>query len=583
MDHLNTISLTLFIGFLTLTHGGDDNSTPVIKTKSGSIVGYAEKYQGTKIYRFLGIPFAEPPVGKLRFSKPNPVKPWKNVLKATKKAKSCYQPRLSVARQFIRRELSEDCLYLNILATEDAVKRNGSKRPVMVFIHPTDFTYSSGSDYPFSSPTLVARKDVILVTMQFRMNIFGFLYSKKYPGMDGNIGLFDQKMALQWVNDNIEPFGGDSKRITLFGQESGGVSIADHIQSSEVKNLFQNAIIMSGPSFYSYQDQPNKRTSASTDIVIDRVKCSDAKDKLDCLRNVSPKDLISALPNRAFAFSPIFGDKYLPFQQSEVLRVSYFNDVNILMGYVRNDVGIFQATLEPEVYAKAELTLDDAAELIGRKFEKGAIDKLIKSYIGDPAKGPYSTRQIQKGLIRLANDHSVKCPIYGYISNAVARQDNGKTYVYELAHSPTTHYWPQCTMNSEFDVCSADDVLMIFGVPFDRPDMFSDKDRQVSDRMMEEWTSFARNGKPSYKGQKWPVWQSSNSTVLIDSGQRLRTDQKQGIICYQRNPYFAQELLPKLFPTDLYTIERQIEYDRTQSYNDWLYNTFRYLIDQNYF
>ncbi|XP_074602032.1 acetylcholinesterase-like [Brevipalpus obovatus] len=583
MDHLSFLISTIFLSLITLSIGADDNSTPVIKTKSGSIVGYAEKYQGTKIYRFLGIPFAEPPVGKLRFSKPNPVKPWKNVLKATKKAKSCYQPRLSVARQFIRRELSEDCLYLNILATEDAVKRNGPKRPVMVFIHPTDFTYSSGSDYPFSSPTLVARKDVILVTMQFRMNIFGFLYSKKYPGMDGNIGLFDQKMALQWVNDNIEPFGGDSKRITLFGQESGGVSIADHIQSSEVKNLFQNAIIMSGPSFYSYQDQPNKRTSASTDIVIDRVKCSDAKDKLDCLRNVSPKDLISALPNRPFAFSAVFEDEFLPVEQSQTLIKSFFNDVNILMGYVQNDAGIFQGVLEPEVYTKAELTLDDAAELIGRKFEKGAIDKLIKSYIGDPAKGPYSTRQIQKGLIRLANDHAVVCSIYQYAGRAVGRQDKGNMFIYELNHPPTTHYWPQCTMNPEFGVCSTDDALMVFGVPFDRPDMFSDKDRQVSDRMMEEWTSFARNGIPSYKGKKWPIWQSSNETVIIDSGKKLKTDRARGKNCFKIESFFDQNIIPKLFPTDLYPIKEEIEYDKTLSYNNFLYNALDYLAFQNYF
>lgn len=174
--------------------------------------------------------------------------------------------------------------------------------------------------------------------------------------------------------------------------------------------------------------------------------------------------------------------------------MSYFNDVNILMGYVRNDAGIFQGILEPEVYAKSILTLDDAAELIGRKFEKDAIDKLIKKYIGDPAKGPYSTSRIQQGLIRLANDHAIRCPIYQYIGRATGRQDEGKSYLYELDHSPTTHYWPQCTMNPEFDVCSADDVLMVFGVPFDRPDMFSDEDRQVSDRMMDIWTNFARYG-----------------------------------------------------------------------------------------
>lgn len=330
--------------------------------------------------------------------------------------------------------------------------------------------------------------------MQFRMNVFGFLYSKKHPGMDGNYGLWDQKMALEWVNDNIEAFGGDSKCITVFGQETGGVSIADHIQSSEAKDLFQNAIIMSGPSFYSNQDQPNKRTSASTDIILERVKCSDAKDKLDCLRDVAPDDLISALPNRAFAFSAVFEDEYLPVEQSEVLIKSFFNDVNILMGYVQNDAGVLQATLEPEVYAKSELNLDDAAELIGRNFEQDAIDKLIKKYIGDPAKGPYSTPQIQQGLIRLANDHVVFCPIYEYAGRAVGRQDKGSMFIYGLYHSPTTHYWPECTMNPEFGVCATDDLLLIFGVPFDKPDMFSDDDRKVSDRMMEEWTSFARNG-----------------------------------------------------------------------------------------
>lgn len=412
---------------------------------------------------------------------------------ATEVPNSCYQPRLSILRESIRRNMSEDCLYLNIVVTKKALLDRDEKRAVMAWISPTDFLYGSGSDYPYLVPELPVSGDVVLVSLNYRKNVFGFIYHPKIPPLSGNLGLWDQNLALQWIKTNIEAFGGDPQLITAFGQESGSQSIANHILSPYAEDLFQNAIMMGSPAFLTVQDRANLRTELSTEIVLRRVSCWDKEDVLNCLQKLDPKELINALPNRPFPFTLIFGDEYLPYQMSDLLDLESFPDtikrVNVLIGAGQNGAGIFTAWGSGNVYADQKLTRESAIQYIRGIFKQEAVPKLMNEYF----KSFETTQEVQGGIIRLANDYGVRCPIYDY-ARKVAAQKAGGVYTYIINQRPKLSYWPQCTQNPEFGVCPGDSILYVFGVPFDRKSSYSNQDRAFSSMIMDIWSHFAKTG-----------------------------------------------------------------------------------------
>lgn len=227
----------------------------VIRTKLGKIRGVQEPHAIV----FKGIPFAKAPVGELRWRAPEPVPPWSGVREADCFSDRALQPSWDPKETFYRREfynepvyqtpVSEDCLYLNIWIPQ---KEYDELLPVAFFIHGGAFDHGTGHEIEFRSEEY-ARRGIILVTCNYRLGIAGFLAHPQLLEEDetacGNYGILDQIMALRWVKEHIEAFGGDPENITLFGQSAGAVSVQTLLCAEKAKGLFQKAILQSGAGY----------------------------------------------------------------------------------------------------------------------------------------------------------------------------------------------------------------------------------------------------------------------------------------------------------------------------------------------
>ena len=244
----------VFFGLLLLlghVQGHDSPETsPIRSTHSGQVQGRLIHVKDTKagVHTFLGIPFAKPPVGPLRFAPPEAPEPWSGVRDGTSQPAICPQ-NVTMNMEGLKElkltlppvSMSEDCLYLNIYTPAHA--QEGSNLPVMVWIHGGALTVGMASMYDGS--VLAATEDVVVVAIQYRLGVLGF-FSTGDEHARGNWGFLDQVAALRWVQQNIAHFGGNPDRVTIFGESAGGISVSSHVVSPMSKGLFHRAIMESG-------------------------------------------------------------------------------------------------------------------------------------------------------------------------------------------------------------------------------------------------------------------------------------------------------------------------------------------------
>ncbi|CAH8866397.1 unnamed protein product [Trichobilharzia szidati] len=306
----------------------------VIRTNYGAVSGKQKYVHGKNVYQFLGIPFAKPPIGDLRFQYPKPPDPWSHILDATKPPKTCMQP-LPEYREFTdattrvwlnTTEMSEDCLYLNIwtransnnfthddldAATLAAGEYNplmlessavfGPKggRPVMVWIHGGSLIRGSASLEMYNGAFLAGKMNVVVVSIQYRLGPLGFLYlgDNEVPG---NQGLMDQVAAFQWIRENIAYFGGNPQQVTIFGHSGGVICVALHLISPMSNNLFQQAILQSGSplawwaveSSHTALEKARLLAHLSGCKVVSGANGGNSRDLADCLRSVDSETLV---------------------------------------------------------------------------------------------------------------------------------------------------------------------------------------------------------------------------------------------------------------------------------------------------
>ncbi|CAG9861805.1 unnamed protein product [Phyllotreta striolata] len=240
-------SLILFINFLALAKAGI-----LVKIPDGRLRGRIEhSSRNISFFAFQQIPYAKPPIGKLRFKDPIPVDKWNGVLDATKNTKFCYQQTNLYNVQNLSRFENEDCLYLNVYTPVDP--SSNASLPVMFYIYGGGFV-SGASNFEFFGPHYLMENGVVVVTINYRVGPFGFI-STGDAVIPGNFGLKDQLLGLHWVRDNIAYFGGDPNKVTIFGQSAGGASVGFHLISRKSKGLFRAAISQSASilSPWAYQ------------------------------------------------------------------------------------------------------------------------------------------------------------------------------------------------------------------------------------------------------------------------------------------------------------------------------------------
>lgn len=256
-------------------------TSEIVQIEDGRLEGtLMETRRGEQFHAFKKIPFAEPPLGKLRFLPPQAKQPWSGILDCTKYGPMCAQPKPSY-------EISEDCLHLNVYTKNLPSAENTELKPVIAFIPGGGFRTGGAIDY---GPEYLMERDFVLVTIAYRIGAFGFLALETLEA-SGNQGLKDQVLGLKWIQKNIRQFGGDPTKVTIAGQSAGAWSTTGHLISPMSQGLFRSAIAMSGSISWPMKFKQNNINV--TKLLAERISCplENIGDMFECLKYVSVVDL----------------------------------------------------------------------------------------------------------------------------------------------------------------------------------------------------------------------------------------------------------------------------------------------------
>lgn len=318
----------------------------IVTTKQGAIQGAVSQDGNTRIFR--GVPYAQPPVGELRFRRPQEHTPWEGTLDCTRFSPRCPQADLT-AMDFYSKEFydtmvppeDEDCLYLNIWTPADAAP--DAKLPVLFWIHGGAFMHGCGTEKEFDGEGF-AKKDVILVTINYRVNVFGFfahpaLEAETSEGVSGNYGILDQLFALKWVRENIAAFGGDPDKVTIAGQSAGCMSVQTIISSPLAQGLLRGAILQSGGGIQALHVTPDKgQLWETSQKLMDHLSVSN----LEELRKVPAlqlRDAAYAIQGEGLRWCPHVDGWLLKGNTDQLAESGDILDISYLIGSTGDDIG----------------------------------------------------------------------------------------------------------------------------------------------------------------------------------------------------------------------------------------------------
>ncbi|KAM5125565.1 fatty acyl-CoA hydrolase precursor, medium chain-like, partial [Mantella aurantiaca] len=339
---------SLTLGSLTLGSlipvTGEDAGKPQVTTRYGTLRGKMVTVKETDktVDAFYGIPFAKPPVGPLRFAAPQPPEPWTEVREATEYPPMCVQDpqilryiTMALNATSLNLPLSEDCLFLN--AFTPANRKKNDKLPVMVFIHGGGLRMAGASFYEGS--VLSAMEDVVVVSLQYRLGMLGFLRSED-GRVSGNFGFLDQVAALRWVRDNIGDFGGDPGSVTIFGDSAGAVSVAALVLSPLARGLFHRAIAQSGSAIIPLLLTCKSDNLTTIQNSVAQASSCDPSSLLECLREKSEDEIKAVADSLGHRMFPgVVDGEFLPRCAEEMLSRKEVAPVPFMMGVTNHEYG----------------------------------------------------------------------------------------------------------------------------------------------------------------------------------------------------------------------------------------------------
>lgn len=345
---------------------------PVVRTASGLLEGTAHP----QVTEFLGIPYAKPPVGGLRWKAPQPVKPWSGVRNATSFGGSCVRG-TGWDPGYEKPTLNEDCLYVNVYRPSAA---KGKNLPVYVWNHGGGNTGGAGRDV---DPTkFVVQSGMIFVTLNYRLGAMGYLTTGTLKadnpqGAAGNFGLLDQQAALKWVQSNIKAFGGDTKNVTLVGQSAGASNTCAQMASPGAKGLFQQAIMESG----GCSARTEATAQAQGAAFAAEAGCSDEATQVACLRAKTPAQILAA--QTAVRISGgVWGNQVLPEDPATLLRERRLTNLPVLIG--ANSDESQQSVFNAYDYQGNPLSAEGYENLVRTTYGTNA-DRVLAAYPVGPS------------------------------------------------------------------------------------------------------------------------------------------------------------------------------------------------------
>ena len=464
-----------------------------VKTAQGKVHG--KTINDGKVRAFLGLPYAAPPVGDLRWKAPEPALKWKGTRDASSYGAHCVQGHVYDDMVFQDSGENEDCLFLNVFAPA-ASKTNG-KLPVMFWIHGGGY-YGGSASEPRHNGDFLPLKGVVLVTINYRLGVFGFLattdLAKEAGGAAGDYGLMDMVAALHWVHDNIAKFGGDPGNVTIFGESAGSFAVSTLMAAPSAQGLFQKAIGESGGAFSDVLPMATLDTREARD---QSWADSLTTNGLAGLRALPASAILEAENKRgAPRFSPVIDGRFLTEPVPATFAAGKQAHVPLLAGWNRDEGAGSGDGMTAEKW-KAR-----AAELFGDHAEE-----FLTYYPGD------TDEQAVRSAIDYGSDAFIAFGTWKWIDAQVKTGDAPVyRYHFELAAPPSKFHPGSFAFHS-------DDIEYVFGTLDTRPGaVWRPEDRKLSDEMMDYWTNFARTGDPNGPGlPPWPRFDKDGSVQHLDS------------------------------------------------------------------
>ena len=466
-----------------------------VQIDSGLVSGIAGSDADARVFR--GIPYAAPPVGNLRWRAPQPVAHWDGVRKADQFGAMCMQSAFRGPNPAANPpKISEDCLFLNVWT---AATSASERRPVMVWIHPGGYQTGSGSAPGYDGEAL-AKKGVVLVTINYRLGVFGFfshpeLSKESENHASGNYGLMDQVAALQWVQKNIAGFGGDPKRVTVFGDSAGSSSISNLMGSPRAKGLFQRAVGESG----AWMGISLAPTRTLTDAEQAGVKMAEAlhAQSLEDLRAISAEDLLKG----GRGGGPVIDGWFLPEDVGTVFAEGKQNDVPLLAGSNKDEGTFFlQPTTAAKFIERSRARFGDQADAFLKLYPAGSDEEANAS--------------------QLAAFRDELAFVMRVWARAQTKTGHSKAFLYYFTHEPPPPVGSTSRGGLGSGATHGAEAQYIFQNLLGSR-AWTDLDHQVSDTLSSYWVNFATKGDPNGKGlAKWPAFKDKKSDRPMVLGDR---------------------------------------------------------------
>jgi para-nitrobenzyl esterase len=480
------IFIAMFVLFAVACSNKPQSS--LVKVDSGWVQGTPE--DGLTIFK--GIPFAAPPVSDLRWRAPQPVAKWDTVLQADHFAPGPIQGWNPPSGK------SEDCLYLNVWTP---AKYTNDRIPVLVWIYGGGFNGGSTAEPNYSGENL-AKKGVVLVSIAYRVGHLGFLahpeLSAESPNhVSGNYGLLDMIAGLKWVQKNIRAFGGDPKKVTIFGESAGGIAVSMLCASPLARGLFQGAISQSGGSFgpprpNTYPGENMKRLDVAESDGLAYAKRAGASTLAE-LRNIPADSLPGGGFGKGMAW-PIIDGWVIPDDQYKLYEAGKFNDTPILVGYNSDEGASFTRTKDPDAFTAS----------VRERYGHFA-DDLLKAY-------PVGENSVPKTARDLARDAAFGWHTWSW-ARLQAKMGKFKAYYYYFDQHPD---YPEGSPRTGYGSPHGQDVAYVFKTLDVTNPQTTESDLAISQAMATYWTNFAKTGDPNGEGvPEWPAFSDENPVVMV--------------------------------------------------------------------
>ncbi|XP_030753700.1 esterase FE4-like [Sitophilus oryzae] len=492
---------------------------PTVTIPQGSLEGgEGQDIDGNQFYKFLGIPYAKPPVGDLRFKEPVNAESWEGVRNATVEGSSCVQ----------KSGGSEDCLYLNVYTRNLPTENSTDLKAVMVWIHGGSFTSGSGSPTIYG-PEFLLTEDVIVVSINYRLGLLGFIrFKNESLGVPGNMGFKDQVKALEWVQNNIVYFNGDPNNVTIFGESAGSASVHYHVLSPLSIEFFQKAILQSGAALDSWADDSDHDPIALAQLLNPLTTITSESEALSIFQQLSAEAIFvvqsllllnetsGSKKSIGLSIEPPSPTAFISRNPIDIITSGEYNQVPLIIGYNNREGILFNAERKQyNIEAKPEYFVPHNVDFYGNETERQYyLDKIQEKYL--------SGSNDDDNVIDVMTDAYFVAGIIGSAQNH-ARTSASNVYLYKLSLDTQLNFMKIYYGLTEFWGAShGDDLGYLFKTLLNTTIESGSVEETSLRRLVKLWTNFAKYDNPTPEledvGITWPAVSAEQlNTLHIDA------------------------------------------------------------------